>query len=225
MAEPLPLHTSRAALSFPVLLVLVVATALAPLGAQAAGSSMPGSEILKLTSSGRHEEARIEGLARVAETRDDIDAYVALAWSLVALRKYGEAESWASKGYALRKDPRLAQAIGEASYYLGRNEVALRMLSEYIASYPEGQRAGLSFYLCGELYLRAAQYMHADIAFSTAVTHSATNPLWWTRLGWARENAKKYLQALGAYESALALSPNSVDALEGRKRIQERMRQ
>jgi cytochrome c-type biogenesis protein CcmH/NrfG len=67
--------------------------------------------------------------------------------------------------------------------------------------------------------------MHADIAFSTAVTHSPSNPLWWTRLGWARENAKKFLQALSAYESALSLSPNFIDALEGRKRIQDRMRE
>ncbi|MCX7026427.1 MAG: tetratricopeptide repeat protein [Spirochaetes bacterium] len=198
---------------------------LAALDAQAQGSTMPGSEILKLTSSGRHDEARTRGLARVTGVKDDIDAYVALSWSLVALKKYSEAESWAFKGYSLRKDPRLAQAIGEASFYLGKNEVALQMLCEYIASYPEGQRAGLSFYLCGELYLRSALYMHADIALSTAVTHSPSNPLWWTRLGWARENAKKYLQALSAYESALALSPNFVDALEGRKRIQDRMRE
>jgi len=195
------------------------------LGAQTPSGTISGSEILKLTSSGRHDESVSKGLARVAEVKDDIDAYVALSWSLVALKKYGEAETWATKGYGIRKDPRLAQAIGEASYYLGKNDVALAMLREYIASYPEGQRAGLSFYLCGELYLRSAQYMHADIAFSTAVTHSPSNPLWWTRLGWARESAKKYLQALSAYESALALSPNFVDALEGKKRMQGRMRE
>jgi len=188
-----------------------------------AGSTMPGSEILKLTTAGRHEEARMRALARLADIKDDIDVYVSLSWSLVALRKYTEAETYALRGYAIRKDPRLAQAIGEASYYLGKNDVALAMLQEYIASYPEGARAGLSFYLCGELYVRMARYMHADIAFSTAVEHNPNNPQWWARLGWARENARKLLQALGAYEKALALNPNLADALEGKRRIMDRM--
>ena len=208
------------------LLVLCIATLLpVSLGAQILGGTMPGFEILKLNSAGRHEEARVKGLERIADVKDDIEAYVGLCWSLVALKKYTDAELYALKGYAIRKDPRLAQAIGEAFFYLGKNESALAMLREYLASYPEGQRAGLSYYLCGELYLRQAQYMHADIAFSAAVTHSPSNPLWWTRLGWARENTKKYLQALGAYESALSLSPNFVDAREGKKRIQNRMRE
>ena len=68
-----------------------------------------------------------------------------------------------------------------------------------------------------------SRFMHADIAFSAAVQHNPNNPSWWARLGWARENARKLLQALGAYEKALALNPNLVDAVEGRKRIQDRM--
>jgi tetratricopeptide (TPR) repeat protein len=220
----------RGLLVFASLALLLSAGATARLSAQtlqnysvAVGESMPGSEILKLTTAGKHDEARIKAMARIKESKDDIDAYVSLSWSLVALRKYQEAELYALRGYEIRKDPRLAQAIGEASYYLGKNDLALAMLREYIASYPEGPRAGLSFYLCGELYIRMAKYMHADIAFSTAVQHNPNNPGWWARLGWARENARKTLQALDAYEKALSLNPNLVDALEGKKRIQERM--
>jgi len=188
------------------------------------GKTLPGTEILKLTTAGKHEEAASRARARIAEIKDDIDAYVSLSWSLVALHRYTEAETWALKGYAIRKDPRLAEAIGEASYYLGKNDIALAMLQEYIASYPEGPRAGLSFYLCGELYVRMGRFMHADIAFSAAVQHNPSNPSWWVRLGWARENARKPLQALSAYEKALALNPNLVDAIEGKKRIQDRMK-
>jgi tetratricopeptide (TPR) repeat protein len=191
----------------------------------AAAATLSGAEILKLTSAGRHEEARIRSLSRLSSFKDDIDAYVSLSWSLVALGKYSDAETWAVRGYAIRKDPRLAQAIGEASYYLGKNEIALSMLREYIASYPEGPRAGLSFYLCGEIYVRMAYFNHADIAFSAAIVHFPNNSAWWTRLGWAREKTKKYLQALSAYEQALKLNPNLVDALEGRRRIQERMKE
>jgi len=187
------------------------------------GATLPGSEILKLTSAGKHDEARTKSLARISEVKDDIDAYVSLSWSLLALRRYKEAETWALRGYETRKDPRLAQAIGEASYYLGKNEIALAMLQEYIATFPEGARAGFSFYLCGELYVRMAKFMHADIAFSAAVQHNPNNPAWWARLGWARENARKPLQALDAYEKALALNPNLPDAVEGKRRIQGRM--
>jgi tetratricopeptide (TPR) repeat protein len=188
------------------------------------GKTLPGTEILKLTTAGKHEEAAARAIARIAEIKDDIDAYVSLSWSLVALRRWKDAEAWATKGYAIRKDPRLSQAIGEASYYLGRNEIALVMLQDYIASFPEGQRAGLSFFLCGELYLRMARFMHADMAFSAAVTYNPNNPAWWARLGWARENAKKPLQALDAYEYALGLNPNLKDAQEGKARIKARTR-
>jgi cytochrome c-type biogenesis protein CcmH/NrfG len=70
-----------------------------------------------------------------------------------------------------------------------------------------------------------AYFNHADIAFSAAIVHFPNNSAWWTRLGWAREKTKKYLQALSAYEQALKLNPNLVDALEGRRRIQERMKE
>lgn len=189
------------------------------------GGTLPGTELLKLTMEGRHEEARVRALARIAEIKDDIDAYVSLSWSLVALGRYPEAAGYARKGYSLRKDPRLAQAIGEASFHLGGNDEALAMLQEYIASYPEGPRAGVSFYLCGELYLRKGFFMHADIAFSTAVQYSPSNPQWWIRLGWARENSKKLLQALRAYEKALSLNPSLADAVEGKKRIMDRYRE
>lgn len=215
----------------PLTLVLCFAAAAQGLFAQTSSgyspsraSSLSGYEILKLTTAGKHEEARVKALTRIAAVKDDIDAYVSLSWSLVALRRYQEAETYALRGYGIRKDPRLAQAIGETSYYLGKNATALTMLQEYIATYSEGPRAGLSYYLCGELYLRMGRYMHADIAFSAAVQHSPSNPDWWVRLGWARENARKYLQALAAYEKALTLNPNLADALEGRQRIQNRMR-
>lgn len=181
--------------------------------------AMSGAEILKLVAEGKYEEARSRAITRIAEMPTDIDAYVALAWSLISLGDYQNAETYALRGYGIYKDPRLAQAIGEASYNLGKNDVALAMLQEYIAAYPEGPRTGVSYYICGELYIRKAQFMHADIAFSTAVRYSPNNPQWWARLGWARENAHRQLQALSAYEQALALDPNFQDAVEGRKRI------
>lgn len=191
----------------------------------AAASALPGNEILVLVNAGKFEQARASGMARVAAVRDDMDAYVGLAWSLIAMGRYDEAGRQAERGYAIAPDPRLAQAMGEASFHLGRNDVALARLREYLGSFPEGGKAGISYYLCGELYVRAARFQHADIAFTAALQYMPNNPAWWARLGYARENSGKTLQALKAYERALALEPNQRDAASGRQRLTERLRQ
>ena len=72
------------------------------------------TQVLENLKAGKHEEARVRALARIKEFKEDIDAYVSLAWSLVAMGRYQEAELYATQGYAIRKDPRLAQALGEA---------------------------------------------------------------------------------------------------------------
>ena len=77
---------SRPLLAF-VALALFAATGVgyaqtSSLSSVSAAAAMPGSEILKLTTAGKHEEARTRALARIAEIKDDIDAYVSLSWSL-----------------------------------------------------------------------------------------------------------------------------------------------
>ena len=75
----------------------------------------------------------------------------------------------------------------------------------------------------GEIFIRLAEYNHADIAFSTALYHSPNISLWWSRLGYAREMAEDYKHSLDAYEKALALNPNLLDADRGRSRVQGEM--
>ncbi len=203
---------------------LFIAAAPGPATAQIA-RGIPGNEVLVLVAQGKYEQARASGLARIALVRDDIDAYVGVAWSLIAMGRFDEAGRQAEKGYAVAPDPRLAQAMGEASFHLGKNEQALTKLREYLGSFPEGDKAGISYYLCGELYVRSARFQHADIAFTAALQYIPNNPAWWARLGYARENSGKTLQALKAYERALALDPNQRDATTGRQRLTGRLRQ
>jgi len=73
----------------------------------------------------------------------------------------------------------------------------------------------------GELYIRLAQFRHADIALSTAVRYLPDNALWWTRLGYARENAGEIDGAITAYERALTLDGQSTDAKRGLDRTRE----
>ena len=71
----------------------------------------------------------------------------------------------------------------------------------------------------GELYLRLAKYKHADIALSAAVTLETVNSLWWSRLGYAREQTRDYRYSLEAYNRALTLNKNLTDAQRGKDRV------
>ncbi len=210
-------HAVRLTFIFPFILFGLFISAM-PLGAV-----QTGAEVLKLFLETRYEEARVAGLARIVVKPDDVDAYVGLAWSLIELERYADADNYARKGYAVRKDPRLAEASGEASYYLGNNEAALRGLQEFIGAFPESRRAGRAYYYAGEVYIRLGRFMHADMALTAAVQYIPENTLWWARLGWAREQAGRKNQALAAYDKALSLDPRLPDALLGRRRVSEKM--
>lgn len=46
---------------------------------------------------------------------------------------------------------------------------------------------------------------------------------WWIRLGYAREMAGNYYQAVEAYDEALRLNSSSVDAERGRSRVSAKL--
>ncbi len=209
-----------------VLLIICIAlTAVNNLPAQQPASEvavpygMQGSDLLRMSTEGRHGEVVLLAPELIRKNPQDTDAWIGFAWSLNALKQYTKSLEIARQGYAKFKDPRLSQAIGESSYYLGENEAALAAFREYLARFPEGSRAAVSYYFCGELYLRMGMFNHADIAFSTALQYSPSNARWWERLGWAREKSARYLAALKAYEKALSLNPSLQDALNGKARM------
>jgi len=182
-------------------------------------SGMTGSDILRMSQEGKHNEVALIAPEILKKNPQDIEAYIGYAWSLNALKEYQKARDIAQAGYTKFKDPRLAQALGESLYYLGENETALANLQEYLAKFPEGNKAAVTFYLCGELFVRMGKFNHADIAFSTALQYKPNNARWWTRLGWVREKLSRYLPALKAYEAAVNLNPNLQDALSGKTRM------
>lgn len=180
---------------------------------------MTGSDLLRMSQEGKHNEVALIAPEVLRKNPQDLDATIAYAWSMNALKEYAKARDIAQDGYAKFKDPRLAQALGEALFYLGDNELALANLQEYLAKFPEGNKAAGTFYLCGELFVRMGKFNHADIALSTALQYSPSNARWWERLGWIREKTSRYLAALKAYEQAISLNPNLQDAQSGRLRI------
>jgi tetratricopeptide (TPR) repeat protein len=195
---------------------------LAMLAAPAAAQGSPDAQ--KLYLEGKYDEARRICLERILQAPDDIESYVVLSWSLLALERYADAENYALKGYAVRRDPRLTETLGEAAYRLGRNEAALSNFQNYVSAVPEGGKVGVAYYFMGETYLRLARFAHADICFTSALQYSPGSAHWWTRLGWAREKAGDFAHALEAYNEALALDPRLEDAKAGKERVAARIR-
>ena len=161
----------------------------------------------------------------IARNPTRIESYVVLCWSLVRNRQYAEAEQRAADGLAVSPyDLRLIEILGEAKYYLGKNNGALEQFQRYVAAAPEsGSRVGAAYYFMGEIYIRQARYQHADISLSAAVKKEPLLDRWWTRLGYAREMAGNYYEAAEAYDEALMLNAASSDAQSGKARVASRL--
>ena len=182
-------------------------------------------DALKLYRNGDYAEAIKVCHEEIAEKPKNLDSYVVLCWSLVKNKQYSEAELWAIKGREISSyDQRIIEILGEAKYYLGKNNGAMEQFQRYVASAPEsGSRVGTAYYFMGEIFIRQGKFNHADIALTTAVKKEPTLVSWWIRLGYAREMAKNYLEAVNAYDEALRLNPSSVDAERGKVRVSAKL--
>jgi len=177
------------------------------------------ADALKLYLDGKFDEARKACLVEIASSPSNVDSYVVLSWSLVSLGRYADAENYALKGYAVRRDPRLTEVLGETAYFLGRNDAALRNFQNYVSAVLEGGRVGAAYYYIGEIYLRLGRFGHADIAFSTALQFTPGSAKWWTRLRYGDA-----VHALEAYKKALSLDPHLQDASDGADRVAAKLR-
>ena len=189
----------------------------------ASSRAQDNPDALRLFVDGNFEEARRACLAEIAATPGNVDSYIVLSWSLIALKRYADAENYALKGYAIRRDPRLTETLGETAYFLGHNDAALRNLQNYVSAVSEGGRVGIAYYYMGEIYMRLGRFGHADIAFSTALQYSAGSAKWWTRLGYAREKYGDSVHALEAYNKALSIDSRLQDASDGADRVSAKL--
>lgn len=185
--------------------------------------SMAGAQTrpdaLAMYRQGKYQEAIEICLAEIAEQPANIESHVVLCWSLVKAGRYEEAENWAEKGREFsRYDPRLIEILGEAKFYRGYNDQALRLFQDYISYAPNGSRIADVYAFMGEIYLRQARFRHADMAFSAALQVDPMNAPLWVRAGYSREKAGEIRFALEAYERALQLNPSHQDATRGRER-------
>ena len=158
------------------------------------------------------------------EMPNRMDAHAVLGWSLLKLERYQEALEASQVAFQIsRYDPRIIENAGESLFYLGRRAEALRYFEEYAAISPTGGRIDLVYYFMGEIFIQQGKFNNADIALSTALYHSPNVANWWTRLGYARERGGDFQWSLEAYNKALALNPNLVDAVRGRSRVEQQL--
>lgn len=159
--------------------------------------------------------------AEIANNPKSIDSHVVLCWSLVGNKQYKEAELRASEALKISNyDLRLIEILGEARYYLGKNNGAMEQFQRYAAvANDAAPRLGTVYMYMGEIYIRQARYQHADISLTMATKKEPQIDRWWCRLGYAREQAKSYQSALKAYEEALRLNSASADAKKGKERV------
>jgi tetratricopeptide (TPR) repeat protein len=170
-------------------------------------------------ANGYYNEAVRICLEELNRNNANMDSYTVLTWTLLRQRRYAEVINWGDR--ALRINPgdfRIVETMGEAYFFLNDYEHSLIMMQRYTASMPRGDRASAAYFFMGEIYRNQRKYLHADIAYTTAVTLEGSIFLWWYRLGMVREAAGEFKSALEAYEKSLSLSPASREATEALER-------
>lgn len=178
-------------------------------------------DALQLYKQGNYSRAVQVCIDEIRELPRNMNSYVVLGWSLLKMGRSQEALDYGNRALEVsRYDNRIIQIIGEAHFNLGNNIQSLKYLEEYATISPTGDLIDEVYYLMGEVFIRMGEWNHADIAFSTAVHYDPNVALWWSRLGYVREQAKDLRFSLDAYSKALRLNPNLGDAVRGRQRVQ-----
>jgi tetratricopeptide (TPR) repeat protein len=156
----------------------------------------------------------------LAANPSNLDSYTVLTWTLQRQKKYTEVISWGERGLRVNaNDYRLIETMGEAYFYLDNFAQSLRFMQRYVNSLPQGERASVAYFFIGEIYRLQRRFLHADIAYTTALRLDPGPALWWYRLGLVRESAGDAGPAAEAYERALRINPNYREAGEGLARV------
>ena len=158
-------------------------------------------------------------LAEIKAGKYTADTYAILLWSLNRQKRYRETITYGNQGLKKYNDMRLVESVGAAYYYQGNYDRALASFKTYAAELPEGSFIDDVYFFMGEIYIRQNEFNNADIALTTAVHHYPKSAMWWSRLGYAREQAGYYEGALAAYDQALSINKNNAEAKLGRERV------
>ncbi|MGL4982981.1 MAG: tetratricopeptide repeat protein [Treponemataceae bacterium] len=167
-----------------------------------------------------YEQAALVLQSEIQQNNRNMDSYVVYSWVLFRLQRYEESVTIALQGLKINpSEYRLMEAAGESYFYLDRYKQALSYFEQYLKGLPNGDRAATAYFFMGEIYRLTNRFEHADIAYSSAVYLEKNIALWWYRLGLAREKTESKAHARAAFEKAISLRPNYLEAKEALKRL------
>lgn len=154
------------------------------------------------------------------EKPNNIESYVVLGWSLLRLENYNECINISLNALKINsKEYRIIETLAEAYFYKNNYTESLKMFEQYVNGLPNGDRVSTAYFFIGEIYRILHRYEHADIAYCMALKKDSNIPLWWYRLGRAREDNGNKTGAKQAYEKAIQLRPVYPDAQAALKRV------
>lgn len=163
-------------------------------------------------------------LAEIKAGKSTADTYAILLWSLNRQKRYKETITYGNQGLKKYNDMRIIETMGVAYYYNGDDDRALANLKTYAAELPEGSFIDDVYFFMGEIYIRKGEFNNADIALTTAVYHYPKSAMWWSQLGYAREQTGSFESALAAYDQALKINKNYADAKAGHDRVAAKLK-
>jgi tetratricopeptide (TPR) repeat protein len=167
-----------------------------------------------------YNEAIQQCLDEVSGNTASRTTYTVLTWTLQRQRRYSEVITWGERGLKLFPDEyRIVETMGEAFFYLDDYASSLSYMQRYTNALPQGDRVSVAYFFAGEIYRIKQKYLHADIAYTTALRLEPNLALWWYRLGSVREEIGDKNPAIDAYQQALRLNPNYNEARNGLERL------
>jgi tetratricopeptide (TPR) repeat protein len=144
------------------------------------------------------------------------ETYAVITWALQRQQKYADVITWGERGLRLFSDEyRIIETMGEAYFYLADYDRSLSFMQRYANARPQEERISVAYFFIGEIFRIRQQFLHADIAYTTAVRLEPGLALWWYRLATVRESLGDTRPAIEAYEQALRLNPNYPEASAG----------
>ena len=112
-------------------MILFLVLGSSSLFAQAASSQ----DALLLYHNGKYKESIAVCEQELNDNPNRVESYVVMCWSLVKNKQYAEAEQRANDGLKVSPyDLRLIEILGEAKYYLGKNQGAMEQFQKYVAN-------------------------------------------------------------------------------------------
>lgn len=175
---------------------------------------------LELYRNGRYYEAIQVCRAELIQLPSNMDSYVVMGWSYLALQQYDNVIENANKALSIRRwDNRILETMGQAYYYKQEYGTALEYFQEVVAILDPGYWMARAYYFMGLTYIKLEEYHHADISLVTALDMAPENPYWWSRLGFAREQSGALFLSLDAYTKAIQLDAAQEEARLGLQRV------